>query len=221
VFVYVLMPWLSKYRALRRPQPEWKGDIEDGSGAAPAPPLRAVTLVDPQAYALRAVSLVPVASGWGGGSSSTLGGGRRLSVMSGGGLSLIQENIDDEVLELREENRKLRMQLRLAELSPAATTLNRDARQAHSPPASPRTNRNAQPANNAGIEIDSRGRLLPRVRDTPPPGLRKSGGRGVDESESPRPTALKREVSKGLSMLRPPKAKPARDDGHQVSFADF
>ena len=137
IFVYVLMPWLSKYRAMRRPQlAEQLGEIEGGAPRV-APPLRAVTLVDPQAYALRAVSLVPVASNWAGGSHSTFGG-RRLSVMRSmmtTRFTLMRDDTeDDEVRELREENEKLRMKLRLKELSPATDVLHREAR---SPPPRP------------------------------------------------------------------------------------
>ena len=121
IFVYILMPWLSKYRAMRRPHVEFEGEDES---KPPSPPLRAVTLVDPQAYALRAVSLVPVASNWAGGSSLSILGPRARSK----DLSLIDDDDDDnedakeEIRELQEEVRQLRMQLRLQEANvpPAA-----------------------------------------------------------------------------------------------------
>ena len=51
-------------------------DDEDDAAILPPSPLRAVTLVDTQGYALRAVSLVPAASGWIGGTSAFgFGGG--------------------------------------------------------------------------------------------------------------------------------------------------
>jgi len=217
IFVYVLMPWLSKYRALRRPQPELNLDAEDGSGDAPPlpPPLRAVTLVDPQAYALRAVSLVPVASGWTGGSTKTFGG-RKLSVMSET-LSLLQDDEDEDVElhELREENQKLRMQLRLKELSPANTALSRDAR---SPAASPEISihRKAKSTNNPGFEVDSRGRIIDRGQGPPLPSPElKKGNRlaSIDESPLPSRPGMKREESEGLFMLRPPKQRTTMDDG--------
>ena len=96
IFVYVLMPWLSKYRIIRRAQ---LGVEHDGASIKPTPPIRAVSLVDARAYALRAVSLIPVTSGFIGGYSHGLGG-------------LADK---DELRVLRAENKRLREQLRLME----------------------------------------------------------------------------------------------------------
>jgi hypothetical protein len=224
IFVYVLMPWLSKYRALRRPQPELEDVVEDDSGAPPLPPpLRAVTLVDPQAYALRAVSLVPVASGYGSGSPDTLGGGRRLSVMRGGGLSLLQDaNVDDEVRELREENERLKNQLRLTTLAPATTLLSRGTvptlamKQTRSPTNSPGDTRVARkPTHTPGVEVDSRGRPMAGI-----PEARSVQFKESDENSSGH-GSMKREKSQGLSTLRPPKPRTGRDDDQHISFSDF
>ena len=209
IFVYVLMPWLGKYRALRRPQlAENEGDVDEGrSSDAPSPQrlLRAVTLVDPQAYVLRAASLVPAASGRAGDSSRTFGDGRRLSVMSSDGdLSRVLEVVEEENRELREENEKLKLQLRLKELAPQdarqatgspsgspktsslrsrlkelaapAAVPNRDATQTGSPPESSKMSNNAKNTNNSGVEVDSQGRNLPNNgKDRSPSGLKQAG----------------------------------------------
>ncbi len=106
---------------MRQPHVEFEGEDE---ARPPSPPLRAVTLVDPQAYALRAVSMIPVASNWAGGSSLSILGPRARSK----DLSLIDDDDDDnedakeEIRELQKEVRQLRMQLRLQEANvpPAA-----------------------------------------------------------------------------------------------------
>lgn len=124
IFVYVLMPWLSKYRAMRRPQPKLELDIEEGTTddanmPSATPPLRAVTLVDPQAYSLRAVSLIPVASGAVFRSSTALGKPPRKH-------SLIDDDSDDEkdeeIRKLNAEVLRLKMQLRLHEWNPPPAT---------------------------------------------------------------------------------------------------
>ena len=121
IFVYVLMPWLSKYRAMRRPQ-VLPAEDETSNGAVPLPPpLRAVTLVDPQAYALRAVSLVPVASGWAGGSRGSLVSGRGWAEARG---DSFEER--EEIRELKGQVRKLQLQLQLQELNAASPPLRRD-----------------------------------------------------------------------------------------------
>lgn len=105
LFVICLMPWLSKYRAMRRPRLlSTKGD----GASVTAPPLRAVSLADARGYALRAVSLIPVASGWAGGSlpgSQTRG---EPEVDS-------ETSESDDVRALRRENFQLRMQMRIIE----------------------------------------------------------------------------------------------------------
>ena len=220
IFVYVLMPWLSKYRALRRPQPELKGDMEAGTvdftPPPPAPPLRAVTLVDPQAYALRAVSLVPVASGWGGGSARTFG---RLSLISDEGLS-VQDK--EEIRILKEENRMLKMQLRLKELTPASPTLNREARHTHSPPSLP-PSRGTRKTYSPGFEVDNEVQIIGEGQDPMPPELKKAhrvGWSDEGDNDAPRSRGIKRGESAGLNTLRPPKPRVSRDGGPQVSWAD-
>lgn len=221
LFIYVLMPWLSKYRAVRRHPPEVEmeeGEEESGKGEPVAPPLRAVTLVDPQAYALRAVSLVPVASGWGGTS------GRNLSVMSGR-FAQGQEDVDDELRELREENDRLRMQLRLANLHPGAGVPNR-ARNRRSPEEPTEDVRRGKSTNSMGVEVDSRGRPISRSHGT----QTKESTRteimvtiSEDDNDDEPPTQhLQREKSEGLTTLRPPQPRTARDDaGPQISWSDF
>ena len=95
IFVFVLMPWLSKYRAMRRAA---LGFEDDGASIMLAP-LRAVSLVDTRGYAMRAVSLMPAASGFLGGSSVGFSG----------------PAARDELRAVQAENRRLRMQLRLME----------------------------------------------------------------------------------------------------------
>ena len=95
IFVYVLMPWLSKYRAMRRAVHGY----EDDSASIIRAPLRAVSLVDARAYALRAVSLMPVASSFIGDSSRGFGG----------------PTDKDKLRALQMENRRLLMQLHLME----------------------------------------------------------------------------------------------------------
>jgi len=128
IFVYVLMPWLSKYRAVRRspPPPELTDEeAQDGENGVPRPaaPLRARTLFDPQAYALRAVSLAPVTgAGRTGGSAMSLMGPRAVS----SNLSLIRDDEHDDaaeekIEELEGEIFRLKAQLRMQALdSPSA-----------------------------------------------------------------------------------------------------
>ena len=115
IFVYVLMPWLSKYRATRRPQVVAEDDETSNDAAPPPRPLRAVTLVDPQAYALRAVSLVPVASGWAEGSIVSLVNGRGWAEARG---HSFEER--EEIRELKDQVRQLQHQLQLNELNAAS-----------------------------------------------------------------------------------------------------
>jgi hypothetical protein len=96
IFVFVLMPWLSKYRALRRAA---LGVEKDDGASIMLAPLRAVSLVDARGYALRAASLMPAASGFIGGSSVGFGG----------------RTDRDELRVLQAENRRLLMQLRALE----------------------------------------------------------------------------------------------------------
>jgi len=221
IFVYVLMPWLSKYRAMRRPQPQLvEEDVETGgsAGSSPSPPpLRAVTLADPRAYALRAVSLYPVADGWAGDSSvsSLLGPHRGRN----SGLSMIddknEEKAQEEIRELKDQVRDLKMQVkRLQELN--------------SPPSALSTSSEIQPRFDSSVPkpgweddyedvvqslqpqaldqddmvarhcapLPPSGTLLGRIYESPPTTTRKA--------------SMARNKSEGLPTLSPPKG------GHEV-----
>ena len=149
IFVYVLMPWLSKYRATRRPQVVAEDDETSNDAALPPRPLRAVTLVDPQAYALRAVSLVPIASGWAGGSRGSLVSGRGWAEARG---ESFEER--EEIRELKDQVRKVQVQLQLHHRNADSPPLRRDTIR--------RYNLMRQCRNLDGRKIMKTGRLLSR-----------------------------------------------------------
>lgn len=228
IFVYILMPWLSKYRAVRRPLPGYEGGDDEESGAPlVSQPLRAVTLLDPQAYALREVSMVPVASGWGRASAA-----RPLSLMNGG-MSLMRNSPghDEVVQELREENENLRkqlQQLRLANLGAETRLPRRDKKLSlrrpgpedtipRTTPVRPReVTREVQPPHSPGMEVDSRGRLITRSPNRPTRKVTTSGVSLVRIEEDEEET----EELDELSIVRPPTYKPSRNEGPRVSWPD-
>ncbi len=111
IFVYVLMPWLSKYRSMRRPP---SLEHENGGSMPPSLSLRAVSLFDPHAYGGRVGSLVPGASRWAGGPSIAPMAGQKTRNSN---LTLLEDSDEDENIdELREEVRQLRIQLQLQEI---------------------------------------------------------------------------------------------------------
>jgi len=217
IFVYVLMPWLSKYRAMRRPQPQLlEGDVEEVAkvGTTPSPPpLRAVSLVDPQAYALRAVSLCPVASGWAGDSSMSFLGPSRSRRSA---LSLIEDQDDEaaeeEIRELRDEVRRLKMQLRLKDLDQAPENQGRFDPTVPKPGWEDDYEDVGRPPQPHSVDRDD----MVDIKYTPPPSTSILGR--IHETDtyesSPRTPPLRREKSAGLPTLRPPKG------GHQVSWVD-
>jgi len=218
IFVYVLMPWLSKYRSIRRLLPELKDDMNTDSSALLSPPVRAVTLLDPQAFALRAASLVPLAHDSIIRGHSTYAFGGPLLPMMSDELSLLQDNLEDENRELREENRslfeenwKLRMQLRLTNLTPATATLNRDTRPMPNP---------VKCRKSPGFELDIRGPLYFKGQGTRSSELENEV---VDESltKQLQKPEMKREESDGLAPLQLPNLSMLRDDVPHAPQADF
>jgi hypothetical protein len=200
VFVYLLMPWLSKYRAFRRP--EIKSDVEDGlNNTAVRPPLRAVTLVDPQAYALRAVSLVPAASGW------TSGVSRNLSIAR----PLTQERNEDRTTHLEEENRQLRLQL--------------EALAASAHKQSPHESSTVD-GKTPRFQVDDYGRIIAVTKETfasHDNDIESGRISNVNQEQLPkRPRPLHRAESKGLAASRPPvHLTPVdNDDATHVTWAD-
>ena len=192
IFVYVLMPWLSKYRAMRR---ALLGYEDDGATILSAP-LRAVSLVDARAYALRAVSLMPAASGFIGGSSYGFSGG---------------PTDKDELRALRMENRWLRMQVRLMEKK----VLKSDDEEGTYVPPPPMPSPISSPVVSRGSRD-----LRPdegRMPSPPHPKLKKDYSAGLTELDGrqppPSPPAWKRDYSAGLSNLRSPPSNL-----HQLSW---
>lgn len=224
VFLFVLMPWLSKYRAMRRPQVVEELDIEEGSTDSRLPPprpLRAVTLVDPQAYALRAVSLVPVASAGGAafGSSISLFGHRKHD-----SLSLIddseEDEKDEEIQRLEHEVLRLKMQLRLHDLNPPPEV-------AFNTPKQKVNFNGTRPKPGWEDDYEPPEPLESCIKSPQPHGVSRDDmvARHFEEGpnlaarvykEGSLPSALKRNNSKGLPEIRPPTPRATQE----VSWMD-
>jgi hypothetical protein len=200
IFVYVLMPWLSKYRSMRRPP---SLEHENGGSMPPSLSLRAVSLFDPHAYGGRVGSLVPGASRWAGGPSIAPMAGQKTRNSN---LTLLEDSDEDENIdELREEVRQLRIQLQLQE------------RHTSGPEAEVPTTRK--------IRFDS---------NTPKPGweddyddyvphrhIEEKDSFGLEPEEEPvrapfgvpsRPSVGRREMSEGLMPMPRPAAPRKRKD---------
>jgi hypothetical protein len=182
IFVYVLMPWLSKYRAMRRAV---LGYEDDSATILSARPLRAESLVDARAYALRAVSLIPAVS----------------DVFGESSRDFRRPTYKDEIRELRMENRRLRMQVKLLEKE----ALKSEDETYVPPPPMP------SPISSPVVKRGSKD-LEPDEERTPSPphqeltryfsaGLTELDGRQPRQPSRP---ALKRGPSAGLSNLRSP-----------------
>lgn len=225
------MPWLSKYRAMRRSRlPELEHDIEegttDGSSPAASPPMRAVTLVNPQAYALRATSLIPVASGAALASTSTTFFGKRLH-------SLIDddstgEEKDEEIQRLQDQVLELKMQLQLQQVAPLPpAAFNSPKRNNRFDTSSPKPGWEddyelpppPKPEDDSGLKStpqphhvngdDMVGR--PHSHESP-----QLSARVYRDRRTRLPSALKRNKSKGLPPMQPPASRLAQE----VSWAD-
>jgi hypothetical protein len=205
IFVYVLMPWLSKYRAIRRPQIAAAEEEETTNDASPLPPapLRAVTLVDPQAYALRAMSLMPVASGWAGGAATSFG---RPLISRRGWAEARRDSFEEreEIRELKDQVRELQFQLHLHELTPPSPASREQRRQVQFDETVPKPGwkedyedyvQHPQPQ---GLDQDD---MVARHSNLQP----SLAGRVFESDSSPPPQALKRKKSKGLTSLHPPR----------------
>jgi hypothetical protein len=173
IFVFVLMPWLSKYRAMRRAAL----GVEDDGDSIMMAPLRAVSLVDARGYALRAVSLMPAASGFLGGSSVGFSG----------------PAARDELRAVQAENRRLRMQLRLMEREALKDDDDADddeTRYAPPPPAGSPYYRAESPDLESGQPSPEMTRDSKRVRFP-----------DEERTPSPPPPTLRRDYSAGLTEL--------------------
>jgi hypothetical protein len=99
IFIYVLMPWLSKYRSMRRPP---SIEHENGGSMPPSISLRAVY---PHAYGGRVGSLVPGASR------------RSIAPM------VVEDSHEDENIDEPRENRQLKFQLQRQEINTSGAEL--------------------------------------------------------------------------------------------------
>jgi hypothetical protein len=182
--------------------------------------MRAVTLVDPQAYALRAVSLVPVASGTPFASSSTTVFGKR-------SLSLIDddttgEDKDEEIQRLQEEVLELKMQLQLQQVArppPAAFNTPKPQTKFDSSTPKPGWEEDYEPSPSS--EYDSSIKLAPQphqvnVDDMVGHGSPRACARACKDTHRNHPLALKRKKSKGLPEMPPPESRQVAE----VSWVD-
>ena len=218
IFVYVLMPWLSKYRAMRRPP---SLEHENGGALPPSLSLRAVSLFDPHAYGGRVGSLVPATSRWGGGPSIAPIAEQRARNSTS---SLLEDtnDEDEEVEELREEVRQLKMQLRLQELNTSGSALEMSkARKKRFDSNTPKPGWEDD-YEDVGLSQDDEetGSFALKVEEEPV--RARAGG-------ASRPSVGRREMSQGLlPMFLPPAAPPLRpndsweeDDSERVDRVAF
>lgn len=216
IFVYVLMPWLSKYRSMRRP-PSLGPD--ENSGALPSSlSLRAMSLFDPHAYGGRVGSVVPATSRSGRGLSHVPPVAARTTRSST--LSLLEDNDEDkDIDELREELRQLKIQLRMGELNTSGSVLEQmsKARKTKFDSNTPKP----------GWEGDHEDALLPQ-------GIEEEDSFGSEPEEGPvrartgdasvgasRPSAWRREMSQGLMPMSHPTATPRRPKESEGESEEF
>ncbi len=219
------MPWLSKYRAMRRSRPpELECDIEEGTtnGSSPvySPPMRAITLVDPQAYALRAISLVPVANGTSLASSSAPFFGKRSH-------SLIDDDAtgeekDEEIQRLQDQVLELQMQLQLQQMVPpppaAFNAPNHQTRfesSVRKPGWEEEYELSLPPEYDSCVKTTAQLHRV-NVDNMVGHGSPKVHSRVNKDTYTNLPPALKRKMSEGLSEMPPPASRPVAE----VSWAD-